>query len=65
MIFVGTAKNVSPEVLEDKPAGFGSDIWALVIMIYQMFYVKTQFKEKQMYLIFRKIEQSKYVLIQI
>ena len=34
--FVGTAEYVSPEVLGDKPAGFGSDIWALGIMIYQI-----------------------------
>ena len=59
MTFVGTAENVSPEVLGDKPAGFGSDIWALGIMIYQMFYGKTPFKEKTNYLIFRKIEQLK------
>ena len=59
MTFVGTAEYVSPEVLGDKPAGFGSDIWALGIMIYQMFYGKTPFKEKTNYLIFRKIEQLK------
>ena len=57
--FVGTAEYVSPEVLGDKPAGFGSDIWALGIMIYQMFYGKTPFKEKTNYLIFRKIDQLK------
>jgi len=59
MTFVGTAEYVSPEVLGDKPAGFGSDIWALGIMIYQMIYNKTPFKEKTNYLIFRKIEQLK------
>ena len=59
MTFVGTAEYVSPEVLGDKPAGFGSDIWALGIMIYQMYYGKTPFKEKTNYLIFRKIEQLK------
>ena len=57
MTFVGTAEYVSPEVLGDKPAGFGSDIWALGIIIYQMFCGKTPFKEKTNYLIFRKIEQ--------
>lgn len=59
MTFVGTAEYVSPEVLAEKPAGFGSDIWALGIMIYQMYYGKTPFKEKTNYLIFRKIEQMK------
>ena len=59
MTFVGTAEYVSPEVLGDKPAGFGSDVWALGIMIYQMYYGKTPFKEKTNYLIFRKIEQLK------
>ena len=59
MTFVGTAEYVSPEVLGDKPAEFGADIWALGIMIYQMFFGKTPFKEKTNYLIFRKIEQLK------
>ena len=59
MTFVGTAEYVSPEVLGDKPAEFGSDVWALGIMIYQMFFGKTPFKEKTSYLIFRKIEQLK------
>ena len=57
--FVGTPEYVSPEVLGDKPAGFGSDIWALGIMLYQMFYGKTPFKEKTNYLIFKKIDQLK------
>lgn len=59
LTFVGTAEYVSPEVLGDKPAEFGADIWALGIMIYQMYYGKTPFKEKTNYLIFRKIEQLK------
>ena len=44
LTFVGTAEYVSPEVLGDKPAEFGADVWALGIMIYQMFFVKTPFK---------------------
>ena len=59
MTFVGTAEYVSPEVLAEQPAGFGSDIWALGIMLYQMYYGKTPFKEKSNYLIFKKIEQLK------
>ena len=59
MTFVGTAEYISPEVLGDKPAGFAADIWTLGIMIYQMFYGKTPFKEKTNYLIFRKIDQLK------
>ena len=59
MTFVGTAEYVSPEVLGDTPAGFGADIWALGIMIYQMYYGKTPFKDKTNYLIFRNIENTK------
>ena len=59
LTFVGTAEYVSPEVLGDKPAEFGADIWALGIMLYQMYFGKTPFKEKTNYLIFRKIEQLK------
>ena len=59
MTFVGTAEYISPEVLGDKPAGFAADIWTLGIMLYQMFYGKTPFKERTNYLIFRKIDQLK------
>ena len=59
MTFVGTAEYVSPEVLGDKPAEFGADVWALGIMLYQMFFGKTPFKERNNYLTFRKIEQLK------
>ena len=54
--FVGTEEYVSPEVIGDKPAGFGADIWALGIMLYQMYFGVTPFKSSTMYLTFRKIE---------
>lgn len=57
--FVGTAEYVSPEVLKDDPAGFGADIWALGIMIYQMYCGRTPFKAPTEYLIFKKIEENK------
>ena len=35
--FAGTAEYFSPEFLGDKPAEFRTDIFALGIMIYQIF----------------------------
>ena len=57
--FVGTAEYVSPEVLKEEPAGFGVDLWALGIIIYQMLVGKTPFKDKTNYLIFKNIENLK------
>lgn len=34
--FVGTAQYVSPELLTDKSALYGSDLWAIGCIIYQM-----------------------------
>ena len=59
MTFVGTAEYISPEVIADKQAEFGTDIWAFGVMIYQMIYNTTPFKAQTGYLTFRKIENAK------
>ena len=60
MTFVGTAEYISPEVIADKPAEYGTDIWAFGVMLYQMIYNTTPFKAATNYLIFRKIEHAEY-----
>ncbi len=58
MSFVGTSEYISPEILSDNPACFGSDIWALGCIIYKMYYNKTPFFDKTEYLVFKKIENN-------
>ena len=57
--FVGTAEYVSPEVIGDQPAGYGADLWAFGIMLYQMFCGKTPFKGGTNYITFKNIEKLK------
>ena len=57
MTFVGTAEYISPEVIGDRPAEFGTDIWAFGVMLYQMYYNSTPFKAITTYLTFRNIEK--------
>ena len=57
MTFVGTAEYISPEVIADKPAEFGTDVWAFGVMLYQMYLNTTPFKAITTYLTFRNIEK--------
>ena len=57
MTFVGTAEYISPEVIGDRPAEFGTDIWAFGVMLYQMYFNTTPFKAVTTYLTFRNIEK--------
>jgi len=57
MTFVGTAEYISPEVIGDRPAEYGTDIWAFGIMLYEMYYNRTPFKAATAYLTFRNIEK--------
>ena len=60
MTFVGTAEYISPEVIADKPAEFGTDIWAFGVMLFQMIFNTTPFLAATTYLTFRKIESAKF-----
>ena len=57
MTFVGTAEYISPEVIGDRPAEYGTDIWAFGVMLYEMYYNRTPFKAATTYLTFRNIEK--------
>ncbi len=56
--FVGTAEYVSPEVISNKPAGYGADLWAFGVMLYQMYCGQTPFKSANNYLTFKNIEKT-------
>lgn len=58
--FVGTAEYVSPELLADKAAGKGSDVWAFGCIIYQLIAGRPPFKASNQYQTFQKIVKLQY-----
>ena len=56
MTSAGTVEYISPEVIGDRPAEFGTDIWAFGVMLYQMYFNDTPIKAATTYLTFRNIE---------
>ena len=56
--FVGTDEYLSPEILKSQPAGYGADLWAFGVMLYQMYFGFTPFKSSNTYLTFKNIENA-------
>ncbi|KAK6525564.1 pkb-activating kinase-like protein [Arthrobotrys megalospora] len=58
--FVGTAEYVSPELLTDKSACKGSDLWAFGCIIFQLLAGRPPFKAGNEYQTFQKIVNLEY-----
>ncbi|KAF3918592.1 Phototropin-2 [Arthrobotrys entomopaga] len=58
--FVGTAEYVSPELLTDKAACKGSDLWAFGCIIFQLLAGRPPFKAGNEYQTFQKIVNLEY-----
>ena len=58
--FVGTAEYMSPEIINSKKAGYYSDIWSMICILYLCFTGHTPFSDKTEYLIFQNILNCKY-----
>ncbi|KAJ1561970.1 pkb-activating kinase-like protein [Cladochytrium tenue] len=58
--FVGTAEYCSPELLNDRAAGFQSDIWAIGCILFQLISGSPPFKAGNEYQTFQKIIKLDY-----
>lgn len=58
--FVGTAEYVSPELLTEKNACKGSDLWAFGCIVFQLLAGRPPFKAANEYLTFQKIVGLEY-----
>ncbi|EPS42780.1 hypothetical protein H072_3237 [Dactylellina haptotyla CBS 200.50] len=58
--FVGTAEYVSPELLTDKAACKGSDLWAFGCIVFQLLAGRPPFKAGNEYQTFQKIVNLEY-----
>lgn len=57
---VGTPYYLSPEIIQDKPYNFKSDIWSLGILLYEMTMLKMPFEGSSLPLLSLKIVRGNY-----
>ncbi|KAJ5073401.1 camk family protein kinase [Anaeramoeba ignava] len=55
---IGTPYYISPEILENKPYSFQSDIWSLGVVIYEICHLKRPFESDNIYGLVLKILNS-------
>lgn len=56
----GTPYYASPEVWNDKPYSFKSDIWSLGCVLYEMAALRPPFKSSDMKGLFKKVTKAEY-----
>lgn len=57
---VGTPYYLSPEIIEDRPYNFKSDIWSLGVVLYEMTTLKHPFDAESLHFLAIKILQGQY-----
>lgn len=56
--FVGTIFYVAPEMINNQKVDFGTDLWALGVLIYRLFTGKYIFTDQTDYGVFERIKQG-------
>ncbi|CAE8721965.1 unnamed protein product, partial [Polarella glacialis] len=59
---VGTPYYLSPEIIEDKPYNFKSDVWSLGVVLYEMTTLKHPFDADSLVILASKILKDQYPL---
>jgi len=57
---VGTPYYLSPEIIENKPYNFKSDIWSLGILLYEMCGLKPPFEGTSLHMLAMRIVRGAY-----
>jgi NIMA (never in mitosis gene a)-related kinase len=57
---VGTPYYLSPEIIENKPYNFKSDIWSLGVLLYEMCALKPPFDASSLHLLAMRIVKGNY-----
>ncbi len=57
---VGTPYYISPEIVENKPYSFKTDIWSLGVILYEMCALKPPFDGNSLPFLAMRIVQGKY-----
>ena len=61
---VGTPYYLSPEIIENKPYSFGSDIWSIGAVLYEMCALQPPFIAPSLQMLALKIVKGSYTPIQ-